>query len=280
MAIVVVTASIAISQHFGQKSLFQGLSVFLLFSLWLQIRFLRVNDSKHSVALIGVLSFQLLACILIGFFDFHFVTFIGAMLLVNLLLYWARGSRPARMDYNLFLRAATDGLSTAEHDIKEKKEFSRSQLEQFAKFLGRQWLIRDYRISDERLRLFLPPASLSMFQTLLPPGFHSSQVLVYGDGTCKASLAPREAKSIRTLTRGEIDPDRLSSNVQSALANSLRQFTSGDLASATETLCQVDDSQVFKKTPSKTKTVRWVFAISIGACLLSIAMFGVSLLIM
>ena len=108
--LIIVPTSPIITQRFGTETLFQVVGIGCLFALWQGLRLPRVNDTPHAIANVLCLAFQAIAGILIGFFGFSFLTFIGAMLLANVFLFRARSSAPMRMDYNLFLRAATDGL--------------------------------------------------------------------------------------------------------------------------------------------------------------------------
>ncbi|QDT94613.1 RNA polymerase sigma factor [Gimesia aquarii] len=271
--IINLVVALMILQGFSFHTLFQLLCLLCLFGVWQGLQLLKVNRSEYAQAQVIVPALQLLAFFLIGFFQFHFVTFLAAMTLANLVLYRASDSMPFRMDYNLFLRAATDGLSIIETKMDDQHEFSRSKLEQFAKFLGSHWLIRDYQLTNRHLELFLPHAKPRILQEWIPSQFYSSRVVIDQQGHCEAFMHAKDAKAIKELTKNESTPAMLTEKVQEALEFSLRQFDSGKLELAIDTLCQIHEDQVFKKKESKAIAFKMIGKIGIGAGILAVVMF-------
>jgi len=155
----------------------------------------------------------------------------------------------------------------------EGSRVTTSQLKQYAKFLGRNWLVRDYPISGDTLHLFLPPAAPNILTAIIPGTAGSSQVTLNTNGTCIAHLSSVDAKSIHKLVTEPITQDCLSKRVQCAVAQSLMHFAAGELPSAAKALCALDDDRVFKTPPSQTSSFRWMFGICIGASVIAVASY-------
>jgi len=276
LILIIIPTTAIISQKFGLQTLFRIIGIGCLIALWQAVRLLRANNTPYAVANVLCLAFQAVAGILIGFFEFHVGTFFGAMLLANLFLYRARDSMPARMDYNLFLRAATDGLPISGGAVRPAEDFSTTQLEQFAKFLGRQWLVRDYVIMNDRLQMFLAVANPNILSAPFSQRGSLSWISIDCDGTCHAFAAVRDVLGIETLTQVKIDPAELSMSVRAAVMQSLTHFVSGDLDQARTAICSVDDLQVFKEAPGKTRSTRLVFGLAIGSGVIAVLAFALS----
>jgi hypothetical protein len=194
--------------------------------------------------------------------------------------------RPLRTDYNLFLRAAENVLP-AQQDASPVRpdnfQASQPDLFRFARFLGKRWLVNDFRRTDDSLTLQLTPVKAT-FQALtwnLAYLFFrrkSSSLVLRPDGTTQATLDPADLKVLNRLCAAKkLGQTDLEMSVAAAATLAWQQFRADDLAAAERTLGQVPDSEVFVRPVKKSLSTQLQRAFVIGmAGFVAIQMFYIN----
>ena len=196
------------------------------------------------------------------------------------------GERPLRTDYNLFLRAAEKilpGGQTAASTPPEKIPATESDWFCFARFLGKRWLVSDFRRTNESLILQLTPVKAT-FQSLTWNFAYlffrrkNSSLTLKPDGTAVATLDAADLKTLNRICPGlRLESQALESCVTTAATLAWRQFRAGDFASAERTLGQVPDAEVFVRPVKKTLSTQLQRAFVVGvAGFVAIQMFYVN----
>ncbi len=277
LVVVVVVISGALASRFGPKLLFQLLSVYALWGLWQNARFLRLNQSPFAKGQTFNGAVMLATIVAIGFFDFPFATFIAGMLLTNCVLYFTSQQTPQRMDYNLFLRGATGGLRQVNDEAPPASlSLTAHDMRAFAGFLGELWLARDYNVQQDRLTLKLPAACATVGNMLAGTGIsRGSRIILNADGMCQAQMGPNDLNAIRRVAIGRscgptVDIHDVPRTVERAVGHACALFMARDIEAARSVLCAYSDQEVFKNASDKTKSYRRLAVISIGGSLVAL----------
>jgi hypothetical protein len=194
--------------------------------------------------------------------------------------------RPLRTDYNLFLRAAERILPGAQATSAIQPEpFQATEADRFrfARFLGKHWLVSNFRRTNNGLILQLTPVKAT-FQSLtwnlayLVFRRKSSSLGLRADGTALATLTAADLKILNRISPGRpLEPQTLEAGVAAAVTLAWQQFRAGDLAAAERTLGQVPDSEVFIRPVKKSLSTQLQRAFVIGvAGFVAIQMFYVN----
>jgi hypothetical protein len=179
--------------------------------------------------------------------------------------------RPARMDYNLFLRAAQGLLnfSDATDDTLLPNRLDRQTLLAFARFLGSRWLASNFRWETRGLALRLPPVKTTfagnMAITFVPMSRRCSFVILRWDGTVVAHCGETDAADLASLKSGQsTDLRELENFVNKAVRLAWREFQAGNHATAERTLGQMPELDVFVVPVGKAAATRWWRRILVG----------------
>jgi RNA polymerase sigma factor (sigma-70 family) len=217
------------------------------------------------------------------------ITWIGFFVLIQAVLQMAfYAERPLRTDYNLFLRAAEKilpGGEAASAILPAQFPATEADRFRFARFLGKRWLVTDFRRTNHDLILQLTPVKAT-FQSLtwnlayLVFRRNSSRLVLQADGTALAALAAADLKILnRICPGGRLEPQTLEACVTAAVTLAWQQFRAGDVASAERTLGQVPDSEVFIRPAKKSMSTQLQRAFAVGvAGVVAIQMFYVNAL--
>ncbi len=177
------------------------------------------------------------------------------------------GSRPLRMDYNLFRRAVQNMLESIPAEsasIETPLPFNKSQLITFARFLGNRLLVVDYLWREQGLILRLPALKtinlwdvLGSFVFYSASGRRFSYLLLEWNGTVSAQLGINDEKALRASEgRAFSDTADLENQVSVAVESAWRHFHNGDATSAESALGQVPEADIFIVPPARSKAVR------------------------
>ena len=171
---------------------------------------------------------------------------------------WSFRDLPLRMDYSLFLRAH-QGLippdpedhPMAKNDLpSDTPRLGRRELFAFARFLGQHWLVADYRLQRENLRLRVPPASPGFRAGLFPWIWRDCSTLALAaNGAVQAHLDPRDADALARFGAAPVDREVLESSVQRAVQEAWTAFRAGDLRGAEQHLGQQPSEWIFRRRP-------------------------------
>jgi RNA polymerase sigma factor (sigma-70 family) len=215
------------------------------------------------------------------------ITWVGFFILIQAVLQITfYGERPLRTDYNLFLRTAERLLPGAPAAAVIRPEpFPATEAERFrfARFLGKRWLVSNFRQANDILILQLTPVKAtfqSLSWNLAYLGFprNRSRLELRADGTALATL---KAADLIILTHicpgGRLEAPALEACVTTAVTLAWQQFRAGDLAAAERALGQVPESEVFIRPIKKSISTQLQRALVIGvAGFVAIHMFYIN----
>ncbi len=263
LLILVVVFGVTAWGRISQEKFFLGITAFTALVWLMTWRQLVINHSRFLVVTNVANVVMLVGFVLMGFHVLSFSSlnlFIGLQVLLTSLVY---GERPARMDYNLFLRAAEGMLDlpalktpTAARPAHADKKAMLA----FARFMGSRWLVDSYRWSAEGLWLRLPAFKFSLWSAM---GFfvswsHRSRLLLAWDGQVSAHLCQTDKHALQSLRTDESwPPGELENQVVAAVEGGWNHFNQGDFTRAERALGQVPEAEVFVNSPAKTGFARW-----------------------
>ncbi len=253
---------------------FQLLVPLCLWGTYRTLRLLRVNRTPFAYGQVLANATFTLTSVLIGFLHAPFWIFFVAMLPLNVFLYFANKSRPARHDYNLFLRAAQGMLGNVEGRASAPRA-SLADLRAFARFLGGRFLVMDYTIRVHSLCLYLPPAKPILRQYF---GFNASNstVLLGPNGGAEAQLGERDRKNLATMIESPLPKIlELEAAVCDAVSRAFQHFLEGETAQAEALLQPEGDAAIFRKPvgDSAEHRVRGIASIVAAVFLLASSLF-------
>jgi len=237
---------------FDVYSMLNVFGVYWLFAAWRTSRRLRVNTSPYVVAEVIVSAAMGLCCEVIGFHG-PVIVFPVAGIAICAVVFWASKQPQARMDYNLFLRIMTGGLSDAADSEQSPLQLSRAQLKAFARFLGGQWFVVDYRLRGDSIELILPNLRANIWTLLAKRSTNGSRIVLRSDGTCVAHWSPADLRALRSMCT--LGAETLGSNWCRMVRHALEMFVRNDFQTATPALPSPDVSP-FKQDPGTTRHTR------------------------
>lgn len=211
------------------------------------LRFLRVNRTPFTYGQVLANATFTLTSVLIGFLHAPFWIFFVAMLPLNIFLYFANKSRPARHDYNLFLRAAQGMLGEVQEKGGNSSWATASELRAFARFMGGRFLVLDYTIRDDTLCLHLPPMKPTLRQFF---GFSESNSTVHlsPNGSADAELGARDRRNLTAMVESPLpEIAQLEAVVANAVSEAFHLFMDGQTAQAEVLLQSEGDAAIFRK---------------------------------
>jgi RNA polymerase sigma-70 factor (ECF subfamily) len=204
--------------------------------------------------------------------------------LATVLFAFALRWRPARMDFNLFLRASEGLLNfTANADEKNFRESSNQhELLRFARFLGARYLVINFWREERGLRLLLPPVKsrflVNMTRVLMPFSKTGSSIWIGTDGTVLAHCTESDRAGLAAADAGrEVEPKELELTVAAAVNAAWRNFRSSDLAAAERVLGQVAENEVFVVPPSRGGLAKARWPLIIYSLFLLFSILGIQL---
>ena len=197
-------------------------------------------------------------------------TLAGAML-----FFFIIKKRPARLDYNLFLRASHGMLkvSDAADGPSQANRLDRRVLLAFARFLGARFLVSNFRWETSGLALRLPPVAnqflTNIASVFLPPiSQNCTHILLGWDGMASAHCGETDARNLPALkTARTTDAQELESVVAESVRQAWQEFRAGNLAGAERMLGDSPESELFIVPPARAKSMRWM-RIWLGASVL------------
>jgi len=238
----------------GFKVLMIYPAVLMVLGLYRQSRFLRVNSSAKVVGqfVISVISsIMILWAVMTGqnIFLIALITTITSMMFFGFIII-NKKQVYHRTDYNLFLRSATDGIIDMPSGDTCKRLFNDQILISYAKFLGQQWLVKDYTLSPDDIVLRLPDVQSDVCSVFRKPT--SSHIVITRSGECTAILSYTDLKAIAEITGSAHQREELKRRVCCAVQNSLYRFANGDINCARSILTAHSDESIYGKPVYKT----------------------------
>lgn len=189
--------------------------------------------------------------------------------------------RPSRMDYSLFLRAAHRGLegTPPREGIPARFRAGPAEWFDFARFLGDQWLVINFRLARDGLRLRLAPVEASFLEALAIPFTQmprsASRLVLRADGSVDAQCSAGDAVKLEQLCPGAASRDSLEQAVADAVVAAWDRFRARDVASAKRILGTVSEEELFRVPPSRSRATRWLQAhLAMIVILLGLSILG------
>lgn len=211
------------------------------------LRLLRVNKSAFAV---GNAALSLMFALFYGVVGFTGVAMasVWPYVWVGICLggTFISAKMPRRTDYNLFLRAETGGLGLRNVSTTSRPTMAISDrvLVDFARFLGEQWLVRDYKLSSEGI--VLAPGHLSGRVNVFWSLFRGSQIAIDRGGRCSAMLSSADRKAIERLIGREIDPSEAETAVGQSIETALGAYLAGDRVEANRLLTAQTEDEIYR----------------------------------
>jgi len=253
---------------FGYSVFYQLLAIYCAWGFYRSLLVLRVNRSAFILGQTLAIFTFLLASVLMGFFGAPPLLFFLALALLNLALAFTNRKAPRRHDYNLFLRQAQGHRGEPDTELHPPRVATRPELRAFARFLGKQWLVRGYSVKGTVLVLRLPPVRATLLNSFLMTTVGDSIIRIEEGRTCRAYLSRSDAESIEKLAGRSVDVDGVSRGVENVIQNAMTHFLQGENAEAGKLLSRIDDASIFTTEFSKTRGYRTQIGISIVAAIL------------
>ncbi|HPS03629.1 MAG TPA: hypothetical protein PLA90_19005, partial [Candidatus Sumerlaeota bacterium] len=242
--------------HSNMRILFQGLAVYCGWGFYESLLFLRVNRSPFVWGQAGTIFLFFISNVWIGFLGGPVGLFQMALMVSLFVTAWSNRYLPRRQDYNLFLRQVNGTLGEPEAGLQLPRPATEPELRAFARFLGEQYLIRDYSLKGSTLFLRLPPIHLSFLNHFLMNSVGTSWIQMNAQGDCRAFLSPADTKSIRMVTGRSVESKSLEADVRRVIQGAFISFLQGDEAGAAHLLSTVEDDAIFITDFSKTRGYR------------------------
>lgn len=237
----------------------------LIFSL----RLLVINRSRYYTLSTVLFSLVLLAMfgVCLGFLPgLSVCLFTGVYTFITL----GQKGRPVRMDYSLFLRAAQRMLGADSFPSPPAiPALSRHEVLAFARFLGGQWLVSDFRWESQGLVLYLPPVPSSFLKNILhsflPWCRNGSFICLHWDASVAARCGEKDFAALHAMEVGRDCPiANLEQQVEVAVGQAWLAYRKRNMAVAQRLLGEVSDDQVFLVPPVRSKATRWRQAVMLA----------------
>ena len=268
----------------GIKSFFLGIALLSVFLLFFSARKLVINrDRLHVTTFLSSL-IMVPGWLAIGLGWLPVSANSTLMMFYILLFIIGCGSRPMRMDYNLFRRALQKLFEPAPAEKASTGtlfRLNKSQLLAFARFLGNRLLVVDYLWREQGLILRLSPLKTSFGDVLGSLGFYSisgrrfSFLLLEWNGTVSAQLGIKDEEAL-VASEGRSLPgsEDLENQVAAAVESAWRHFRNGEPALAERAVGQVPETDIFIVPPARSKAVRLQRGVMIFFLALMLALNG------
>jgi RNA polymerase sigma factor (sigma-70 family) len=263
MVTVMVIAELSTFDHHSIFKVLNGYSmakvfgVYWLFAAWRSSRRWRVNTSPYVIAEPIISVGMGVSCVVIGFHGPN-ITFPIMALMICAVGYWASKQPQPRIDYNMLVRIVTGGPEDVAASEQLPVQLSRAQLKAFARFLGSQWLISDYRLRGDSLVLILPDFRANIWTIVIKRLSSGSRVILKSDGSCVAQLSPADLRVFQGAST--LDAETLGSNLCGIVRHALDVFVRNDFQPASLGP-PIPIESLFKQPPGATRHTRLTYLI-------------------
>ena len=262
MVTVMLIAELSTFDHHSIFKVLNGYSmlkvfgVYWLFAAWRTSRRLRVNNSPYVIAE-PIVSVGMGLCSEVIGFHGPGITFPIVALMICAVGFWASKQPQPRIDYNLFVHILTGGLDDVAGSEQLPLQLSRAQLKAFARFLGGQWLVADYRLQGDSIVLILPGFRASFWTTIIKRLTSGSRITLRSDGSCLAHFSQGDLRAFRRAS-STLDAETLGSNLCGIVRHALDVFVRNDFQPASLSPSNPIESP-FKQPPGATRHNRLIY---------------------
>jgi hypothetical protein len=247
------------SSRWGDKAYFRIMGVAFSVLLVVQIRLQMIHRGRCIIYGLAAQALLIAGLLGVGFFgfsmSFFYICWAGFFLATAL----ANRELPLRMDYNLFLRAAQGMVPDV--PAAAARQFTRSEVFAFARFLGRHWLAVDYRNSNGGIRFRLSPVRVNPLCVFFPFVWRNwSTLAIAYDGGVQATLGRKDQESIvRLIGTIVLRREELEGKVARAVRTAFDSFLAGNIQEAKRSLGEQPEEAIFHEDPRRSKAacLRW-----------------------
>lgn len=255
MALVAVIC-VLLPTYLGPRTFWQLLAVYSIWGVYQSLVLLRVNRSPFTKAVVMAQFVFMVIGVLIGFFGFNPAIVFVAMFFLNIVLVRVNRYMPRRQDYNLFLREAKGMLGDPGEMLEPARPATEPELHMFARFLGDQWLVREYSSSGRDFVMRLAPVHQTLKNMFNSSITGDSTLVIRGGRDCDARLNASEAKAIESLTGRSFDASGLERSVSQVATAALGHFIAGRRDEAKALLSTTSDAEIFAAEYANAKGYR------------------------
>jgi len=263
LVITVVVVFVMPHRLIGPGNFFLIIAGFSFLTSLLTWRQLVVNRSRYLVIIVLSTKIMIVGLLLIGLQIIPSSAFNLFLGLQVLLATFVHTERPARMDYNLFLRAVEGMLDLSgakSTSVEAVPHFNQPELMRFGRFLGTRWLVDNYRWTAQGLLLRLPAFRFSPWNAMgfLGTWSRRSQILLGWNGKVFAQLCQHDLEAMMDLHPRDLPPiAELESRVTLALETAWEHFRETNHARGERMLGQLPETEVFVQAPAQASFTQW-----------------------
>jgi RNA polymerase sigma-70 factor (ECF subfamily) len=253
----------AAARVFGTKELFLVLGLFMLLGLGFSARRLQINCSRSAVLARFSNLVMCAVCLVVAVGWLPVLAVCYASLVSSFLLMFAKNTRSARMDNNIFLRATQGMLPPADTMAQQESStrMNRSDLRAFARFLGERQLVSNFRWGINGLTLYLPGVKSPLMTTwnrIFPSVRNMSNFTLGWNGLVNAHCGKMDVGGLEVLrSQSTADLSGLENQVALAVSQAWQNFRAGKISDAERAIGQVPDADIFIVPPTRTRAQFW-----------------------
>lgn len=256
MAGAMLVVSLAQSR-FDYHAIMKVIAVYWAYFGWRMAKMLKVDASPYMISEMFSILVMCGMITAIGFFNAPIITFPITMMAFCVVGFFTANLRPGTVGYSPFAVSAPDQVPGGD---LPPVHLSREQLKTFAKLLGRQKLVVDYRFEGDSIVLILPEARPGLWSQLSKRVTTGSTAVVKFDGTCEVQRSPADLKGGRQLAADtHQDAEVLEAILDHMIPNHLKAFIANGCTAASPDLSAQGGESFFKKEPGKLWHRRAIF---------------------
>ncbi|MCX6377543.1 MAG: RNA polymerase sigma factor [Armatimonadetes bacterium] len=246
-----------LQSRFDFHAILKVIAVYWAYFGWRMARMLKVDSSPYMISEMFLILVMCGMITAIGFFNAPIITFPITMMVFCVVGFFTANLRPGMVGYNPFAVSAPDQVPGGD---LPPVHLSREQLKTFAKLLGRQKLVVDYRFEGDSIILVLPESRPGLWSQLSKRVTTGSTAVVKFDGTCDVHRSDADLKGGRQLAADtHQDAEVLEAILDHMIPNHLKAFIANGCRAASPDLSAQGGESFFKKKPGKLWHRRAIF---------------------
>ena len=261
MAGAMFIATLAVSR-FDYHAVMKVIAVYWAYFGWRMSRILRVDNSPYMINEMFSIVVMLGMITAIGFFNAPMITFPITMMVFSVIGFFTAGFQPTPAAYAFATSVPIETLVTEQPQV----HMSREDLRTFARLLGREKLVMDYRFEGDSIVLILPHTRPTLWSQLSKCVTTGSTAVVTPDGGCEVHRSPADVKGLRQLAADtQQDADILLDMMDQQIPSRLRAFIANGCRPASPEMV-ISTEGVLKQPPGKLWHRRAIFVFCFVVC--------------
>lgn len=256
MAGAMLLVNLALTR-FDYHAILKVIAVYWAYFGWRMAKILKVDSSPYMISEMFCILVMTSMITAMGFFNAPLITFPVTMMAFCVVGFFTANLRPGTLGYNPLAVSAPGDVFVGD---QPPVHLSREQLKTFAKLLGRQKLVMDYRFQGDSIVLVLPEARPGLWSQLSKRVTTGSTAVVTSDGRCEVHRSLADSKGVRQLAADtHQDADVLEAILDHMIPNHLKAFVANGCRAASPDLSAQGGESILKKDPSKLWHRRAIF---------------------